>query len=337
MIALPPTPRRSLSSSFSLTPPLTSPKSGRRRKVTIPLFILLLVQGVVVWRYWGDSESLDNKAHQWGERISNFGMATAERTWGSSTRPKSAKMRGFHSGDLSTALLPRRDRALSVPFELSQNPLPVHHIHESIHFHNHPMSEHRPPSNQFLLAPDSVSSGRIHKVAPVLSIITAAQNPREIMLETAASVLGQSLQNIQWVIVDDHTNVTESLNLLDEIAKDPRVVILRNEGERGLAHSRNVALKWILSEENAARRPKYLASLDDDDLYELTALEKVSPLSLHSLTFCTNAHSLPVSRPSGCSNRTPSGISEDSTLSNSTRTTKLSLWVFIPVLPTSST
>lgn len=147
------------------------------------------------------------------------------------------------------------------------------------------MSEHRPPSNQFLLAPDSVSSGRIHKVAPVLSIITAAQNPREIMLETAASVLGQSLQNIQWVIVDDHTNVTESLNLLDEIAKDPRVVILRNEGERGLAHSRNVALKWILSEENAARRPKYLASLDDDDLYELTALEKVSPASLLSLPF----------------------------------------------------
>ncbi|GAA5869501.1 hypothetical protein JCM16303_000492 [Sporobolomyces ruberrimus] len=272
MIALPPTPRRSLSGSF---PGNNSPKSGRRRKVTIPLFILLLVQGIVVWRYWGDSEALDTKAHQWGERISSFGAATADRTWrASSSRPRPGKIRGFHSGDLSTALVPRRDKALNVPFQLSEEPLPVHHVHENIHFHNHPLSEHRPPSNQFLLAPDSVSSGRIHKTAPVLSIITATQNPREIMLETAASVLGQSLQNIQWVIVDDHSNVTESIAMLDNIAKDPRVVILHNHGDRGLSASRNVALRWLLSEENAARRPKYLASLDDDDLYELTALEK---------------------------------------------------------------
>lgn len=277
MIALPPTPRRSLSGSFAAA---NSPKSGRRRKVTIPLFVLLLVQGIVVWRYWGDADALDSKAHQWGQRISQFGAATAERTWrGAASRAGTGKLHGFHSGDLSTALVPRRDRALNVPFDLSEEPLPVHHVHENIHFHNHPLSEHRPPSNQFLLAPDAVSSGKIHKVAPVLSIITATQNPREIMLETAASVLGQSLQNIQWVIVDDHTNVTESIALLHEIAKDPRVVILKNEGSRGLSASRNVALRWLLSDENADRRPRYLASLDDDDLYELTALEKVGPFA----------------------------------------------------------
>ncbi|GAA5886968.1 hypothetical protein JCM6882_009401 [Rhodosporidiobolus microsporus] len=266
MVALPGTPRRAL----SITPGAASTsfgglvpaKSGRRRKLTAPLLCLLVFQGFVAYRYWGASPS------DAASSISSY----AERILPHHSPIRHATHDGLHP----QALRRRTDRALDVGFELSQDPLPVHHVHENIHFHNNPVSPHRPPTNQFLLAPDAVSSGKLKRQAPVLSIITATQNPREIMLETAATVLGQSLQNIQWVIVDDHTTKPESLEMLAQIAKDPRVVIVPNTGDKGLSASRNVALRWILSEERekAGLRPKYLASLDDDDLYEFTALEK---------------------------------------------------------------
>lgn len=267
MVALAANAKRPLTTGSLLS---GGPKSGRRRKFTTPLLIILVVQGLVAWHYWGGSD------HE-GVGVAEGSRDALARIWhpSSSSREPPGQLGG--AGSVSTALRRRTDRALDVPFKLSSDPLPVHHIHEQIHFHNHPLSPHRPPSNQFLLAPDAVSSGRIKRTAPVLSIITATQNPREIMLETAASVLGQSLQNIEWIIVDDHTTKPESLAMLRQIAKDPRVVVIPNTGDKGLSASRNVALRWVLSEEKLreGRRPKYLASLDDDDLYEFTALEKV--------------------------------------------------------------
>ncbi|KPV73364.1 glycosyltransferase family 4 protein [Rhodotorula graminis WP1] len=234
---------------------------GRRRKLSVPLVVLLVVQGLVL-RHWWASRDDDGEGTK----------AALARIWPSTwDRPV-----GVGPGTTSTALRRRSDRALDAPFALSADPLPVHHVHEQIHFHNHPLSPHRPPPNQFLLSPKAVSSGLLKRTAPVISIVTATQNPRAIMLETAASVLGQSLQNVEWVIVDDHTTDPDSLAMLRQIARDPRVVIVPNTGAKGLSASRNVALRWILSDDKlrAGRRPKYLASLDDDDLYELTALEK---------------------------------------------------------------
>ncbi|GAA5858132.1 hypothetical protein JCM8547_005665 [Rhodosporidiobolus lusitaniae] len=258
-----PAPRRQLSispgassTSFGSFVPA---KSGRRRKLTVPLLFLLAVQAFLAYRYWGHSPS-------------SFSSHFPERIRGYHSPVRHPTKDSLHP----SALRRRTDRALDVPYSLSEDPLPVHHIHENIHFHNNPISPHRPPSNQFLLAPDVVASGKLKKQPPVVSIITATQNPREIMLETAATVLGQSLQNVQWVIIDDHTTNPDSLRMLKQIAKDPRVVILQNTGEKGLSASRNVALRWILSEEREKLGlwPRYMASLDDDDLYELTALEK---------------------------------------------------------------
>ncbi|GAA6009920.1 hypothetical protein JCM10207_002158 [Rhodosporidiobolus poonsookiae] len=263
MVALPSTPRRQLSihpntptANFGFIPA----KSGRRRRLTVPILLLVAIQGYFAYRYFGTPNGADSLS------------AYAEKILPHHSPVRHATADGLHP----LALRRRTDRPLDAPFTLSEDPLPVHHIHENIHFHNNPISAHRPPSNQFLLAPDAVSSGRLKITAPVISIVTATQNPREVMLETAATVLGQSLQNLQWVIVDDHTTKPESLAMLAQIAKDPRVVILKNTGDKGLSASRNVALRWLLSEERekAGLRPKYMASLDDDDLYEFTALEK---------------------------------------------------------------
>ncbi|SGY50981.1 BQ5605_C001g00946 [Microbotryum silenes-dioicae] len=160
-------------------------------------------------------------------------------------------------------------RAATSPFAPSSDPLPVHHEERLINYANHPMSPHRPSPKQFLLSP----AARFDD--PVIGIITATNNPRpEILRETAATVLGQSLQNFVWAIVDDHTDNSESLDAIADLAKDPRVKVLKNTGSKGLAATRNVALKYLLERPNGP--PKYLVSLDDDDMLEFTCLEKTA-------------------------------------------------------------
>ncbi|GAA6031660.1 hypothetical protein JCM8097_001920 [Rhodosporidiobolus ruineniae] len=154
------------------------------------------------------------------------------------------------------------------PFLPSDNPLPVHHLERLMIYNNTPVAPSRPPSNQFLLNP------RADLSRPVVAIITATNNPRHEMLETATTVFGQSLQNFAWIIVDDHTTDYDSRNLLTDLAKDPRVHIVQNTGNQGLAASRNVGLDYVFQHFDPA--PKYLVSLDDDDLFEFTALEKAT-------------------------------------------------------------
>ena len=133
-------------------------------------------------------------------------------------------------------------------------------------YHNTPVAPTRPPSTQFLLDP------RADLSRPVVALITATNNPRAVMRETATTLFGQSLQNFVWVIVDDHTDEPSARDLLVELARDPRVVVVRNPGAAGLAAARNVGLEHVFAHYDPP--PKYLVSLDDDDLFEFTALEK---------------------------------------------------------------
>ncbi|KAK4699169.1 hypothetical protein P7C70_g7096, partial [Phenoliferia sp. Uapishka_3] len=152
-------------------------------------------------------------------------------------------------------------------FTLSKSPRPVHHLESLMDYSNHPLSPHRPSSNQFMFD-ETARTDR-----PFLTLITATNNPRPVLLETATSIFGQSLQNFQWIIVDDHTTSSSSLALIEEIAKDPRVVVVKNTGEMGLSQGRNVGLNYVFGRAER-ERPRYLVSVDDDDLFEFTALEK---------------------------------------------------------------
>ncbi|BGP68917.1 hypothetical protein NBRC10513v2_002253 [Rhodotorula toruloides] len=133
-------------------------------------------------------------------------------------------------------------------------------------YSNSPVAPTRPPLNQFLLDP------RADLSSPVVAIITATNNPRPVLVDTATTLFGQSLQNFVWVIVNDHTDEPAALEVLEQVAKDPRVVVIQNRGAKGLAAGRNVGLEYVFRQYSPP--PKYLVSLDDDDLFEYTALEK---------------------------------------------------------------
>ena len=152
------------------------------------------------------------------------------------------------------------------PYILPNELLPVHHEERHVIYHNGPLAPTRPPPNQFLLDP------RADLSQPVVGIITATNNPREVMRETAASLFAQSLQNFVWIIVSDHTTQSASAAILRDLARDPRVHVVTNTGAQGLSEGRNVGIEWLLAHYDPP--PPYLISLDDDDLFELTALEK---------------------------------------------------------------
>lgn len=65
-------------------------------------------------------------------------------------------------------------------------------------YDNHPLSRFRPPL-RFL------SKAEEQPDKPLLSVITATQNPREVFLRTAEFVLSQSFASFEWIIVDDHS------------------------------------------------------------------------------------------------------------------------------------
>lgn len=67
-------------------------------------------------------------------------------------------------------------------------------------YENHPVSRFRP------LLRFRSSNVSIESSAPLLSIVTATQNPRAVFLRTAEFVLSQSLSSFEWIIVDDHSN-----------------------------------------------------------------------------------------------------------------------------------
>lgn len=103
--------------------------------------------------------------------------------------------------------------------------------------------------------------------APAVSIVTPFYNTGEVFSETAQSVLQQSLQQWEWIIVNDGSHEPVSLRILDEYRQsDPRVRVIDHPENRGLPAARNTGYR--------AARSDYILYLDSDDLLEPTAAEK---------------------------------------------------------------
>jgi glycosyltransferase involved in cell wall biosynthesis len=130
---------------------------------------------------------------------------------------------------------------------------------DSIDFQNPPGSKHRPHYDYLALDKN---------VRPVVSIITPFFNTRDVFHETARSVLGQSLQQWEWIIVNDGSTDEESLKVLESYRtiEDPRIRVIDLPENRGLPAARNVAIKNACSD--------FIFNVDSDDLIEPTTVEK---------------------------------------------------------------
>ena len=100
----------------------------------------------------------------------------------------------------------------------------------------------------------------------MVSIITPAYNSEKYIAETILSVLAQSYQNWEMIIIDDSSTdkTAEIISSFQE--KDSRIKYIYNSTNKGSAYSRNVALQKA--------KGKWIAFLDSDDLWHPKKLEK---------------------------------------------------------------
>lgn len=110
-------------------------------------------------------------------------------------------------------------------------------------------------------------------VAPAVAIITPYYNAGPFFAETVAAVMHQTLQQWEWVIVNDGSTDEASLSALAPLRSgDPRVCVIDGPN-RGPSAARNAGV--------AATSAPLLFFLDSDDLLAPTALEQLAWL-LHS-------------------------------------------------------
>ena len=104
--------------------------------------------------------------------------------------------------------------------------------------------------------------------APAATIVTPFYNTGPIFHDTARSVLRQSFQQWEWLIVNDGSTEPEALAVLNEYRRlaDPRIRVIDMPTNHGPSAARNRAYQ--------VARAAYVVQLDSDNLLEPTAIEK---------------------------------------------------------------
>jgi glycosyltransferase involved in cell wall biosynthesis len=100
---------------------------------------------------------------------------------------------------------------------------------------------------------------------PKVSVIIPTYNRKEEIVPTLKSVLNQNFASFEVIVVNDNEDEKVVLNILNQLSDD-RIKYLKNQRRKGANGARNTGL------ENA--RGKYVAFLDDDDLWNMDKLEK---------------------------------------------------------------
>ncbi len=93
-------------------------------------------------------------------------------------------------------------------------------------------------------------------MTPLISVIMPVHNGIPFLAEAIRSILDQSFDDFEFVIIDD-ASTDESLEIAGSIA-DPRVVLVRNERQLGIARTLNRGL--------AEARGRLVARMDADDV-----------------------------------------------------------------------
>ncbi len=99
----------------------------------------------------------------------------------------------------------------------------------------------------------------------LVSIYMPTHNRVELAIRAVESVLNQTYNNLELIVVDDGScdDTYSKLNGID----DRRLVLIRNERASGACYSRNRAIKKA--------QGKYITGIDDDDYFHPSRIEKL--------------------------------------------------------------
>ncbi len=115
------------------------------------------------------------------------------------------------------------------------------------------------------------------KKPPMVSVIMSIYNQwnKEYLRDSILSVLGQTFSDFEFIIYNDGSDEDMRRHLLTYAELDPRIVIIDNPVNHGLAYSLNTCID--------VAKGKYLARMDDDDICEPNRFQvQVDYLESHS-------------------------------------------------------
>jgi len=117
----------------------------------------------------------------------------------------------------------------------------------------------------------------------MVSIITPSHNAEKFIALTIESVLAQTYQEWEMIVVDDLSSDNTVQVIEDYAQNDPRIKLIKLEQKSGPAVARNRAIE--------ASRGQYIAFLDADDLWMPEKLEKqISFMIKHDLAFTYSSY-----------------------------------------------
>ena len=93
---------------------------------------------------------------------------------------------------------------------------------------------------------------------PRVTVLTTVYNGARYLDEAVDSILAEEFTDFEYVIVDDGSTDGTAAILARAASRDPRIIVLRNETNRGIAASANRGL--------AVARGEYIARIDCDDI-----------------------------------------------------------------------
>lgn len=92
---------------------------------------------------------------------------------------------------------------------------------------------------------------------PLISVIMPVYNAKQYVKQAVESILNQTYQKFEFIIVDDASNDLTSKILREFKKKDSRIILIRNKENLGVTKSLNIAV--------AKASGKYILRMDADD------------------------------------------------------------------------
>ena len=117
-----------------------------------------------------------------------------------------------------------------------------------------------------MLSHDTILLRKIRVLDYKVSIITPSYNSERYISETIDSVINQTYENWEMLIIDD-SSTDNSINIIsDYCSSENRIKLIKLEENGGAAVARNRGIKEA--------EGRFIAFLDSDDLWHPEKLEK---------------------------------------------------------------